>query len=112
MKSSSLRRLREKAGLSQTELGLKVFLTQKTISAYETGERKPKYPMLIKLSKALNCSIFELDSTYGVPAIKLPWECERAELLETIAKQEEEIRNLNVTMEMIRVLVKMTSKQQ
>ncbi len=55
---------RKKAKLTQPELANKSGVSQQSISVYEKGERKPKYPTLSKLSKALNCHPDDLDPYY------------------------------------------------
>lgn len=55
---------RKKAKLTQPELASKSGVSQQSISVYEKGERKPKYPTLSKLSKALNCHPDDLDPYY------------------------------------------------
>ena len=52
----TLKKLREKNGLSQSELGEKVGLKQATISQYENGTRKPSLDISKKLSDALGIS--------------------------------------------------------
>lgn len=56
--------LRKGKGLSQTELGNLVGVTNKAVSKWETGEAKPALTQLIKLSKIFDVSVEEiLDST-------------------------------------------------
>ena len=50
-------KLRKNCNLTQDGLATKLFLTQKTISAYETGQRQPPIELLPKLAEVLNCSI-------------------------------------------------------
>src|SRR5215210_6102215 len=52
-----LRRLREKAGLTQEELASRAGLTAKAVSALERGERKRPYPHTVRsLAEALGLS--------------------------------------------------------
>lgn len=53
----TLKQFREKAGLSQTELGKKVGLKQTTISQYESGSRTPNLTIAKRLSDALEISL-------------------------------------------------------
>lgn len=46
---SLIRAARQRAGLSQTELGRQAGVTQSVISAYESGARQPSLPMLERL---------------------------------------------------------------
>ena len=52
--------LRQKAGLTQTELGNKIGVNQATVSMWETGASKPRADTLIKLSELFGCTIDEL----------------------------------------------------
>ncbi len=51
-----LRRLREEAGLTQTELGNAVGLPQARISEYERNTHKPNEDLIIEIAKVLNVS--------------------------------------------------------
>ncbi|MBQ7914639.1 MAG: helix-turn-helix transcriptional regulator [Clostridia bacterium] len=51
-----IKNLREKAGLSQTELADKLGLSKSVISAYEKGIRNPSFKVLPQLAEALNVS--------------------------------------------------------
>lgn len=53
-------KFRKKKGLSQEELGEKVYVTRQTISNWELGETSPSPEQLKLLSKELNVSIDEL----------------------------------------------------
>lgn len=56
--------LRKGKGLSQTELGNLIGVTNKAVSKWETGEAKPALNQLIKLGKLFDVSVEEiLDST-------------------------------------------------
>ncbi len=48
-----LRKARATLGLSQTEFGEPVGVTQSTIAAYETGQRRPPLPVLLALEHCL-----------------------------------------------------------
>lgn len=62
--SINLKSYREKANLTQEELGQRTGISQKSISAYEKGTRKSRYASLIKLSRFFGCSPDELDPVY------------------------------------------------
>ena len=51
---------REKAGLSQKELGELIGMSQQQLSQYESGTRRPKLETVSKMAKALNMSDDEL----------------------------------------------------
>ncbi len=55
-----LRFLRERAGLSQTELGERAGIPQNNISNWELGLSYPQYEGIRKLCKGLDCSADEL----------------------------------------------------
>ena len=62
----NIRSLREQKGMTQEELGERLFVTRQTISNYETGRSRPDVEMLVKIAQAL-----ETDVTcvlYGPPA--------------------------------------------
>lgn len=56
----SIKEHRLKANLSQTDLAEKVGVGQSTVAMWESGIRKPRVKMLIKLSKVFSCTIDEL----------------------------------------------------
>lgn len=58
----TLKECREKRGLSQTELAVRVGLKQTTISQYENGSRKPKLSMAKKLASILGITLDEFVS--------------------------------------------------
>src|SRR5436305_10003308 len=51
--SDRLRELRERAGLSQSQLAVKVGRTQATVSLWESGKRMPTVPDLVVLAREL-----------------------------------------------------------
>ena len=55
--------LRKGKGLSQSELGDLVGVSNKAVSKWETGEAKPAIPQLIKLSKIFDVSMDEILET-------------------------------------------------
>ena len=60
----NIKEVRERIGLSQADLAEKVGVKQQRISSWESGDRKPKYPMLSKMSRIFNCHPDELDPLY------------------------------------------------
>ena len=52
--------LRKKAGLSQTELGKMLHVTNKAVSKWENGKAKPTLDMVRELADILNVSVNEL----------------------------------------------------
>jgi transcriptional regulator with XRE-family HTH domain len=52
-----IRELRELAGLSQAELGVKLGITQSAIASWESGRNEPPINMLVKMSMIYGCSI-------------------------------------------------------
>ncbi len=55
--AKTLRELRENRGLSQAQLGIKMFVNQSTIARWESGSRLPDAAMLVRLSKVLGVDI-------------------------------------------------------
>ena len=58
--ATRLRHYRKAAGLSQQELGEKVYMSQRGISNYDTGARDISMPTLIRLAKVLEVTTDEL----------------------------------------------------
>lgn len=59
---TTIKKLREKMGLTQAELACKLYVSPKTISKWETGKGFPDITLLESLSKTLNVSLTELFS--------------------------------------------------
>ena len=57
---SPIARLRIARGLTQTQLADLIGCPQQLVNKWETGKNKPGMQSLIKLSRALGCSIDEL----------------------------------------------------
>jgi uncharacterized protein len=55
--ASTLRTARRRSGLSQKELGARAGVTQSVISSYESGQRQPSLPTLVKLVDATGCQL-------------------------------------------------------
>ena len=60
---NKLQQLRKDANLTQYELADKIFVSRELVSKWETGERRPSYEHLQKLSVTLSCDIGELTET-------------------------------------------------
>lgn len=58
--SEKLKALRLKNGLTQDELGEKLYLSRTSISYYEQGKFEPNIQTLIEMSKLFNIPIDEL----------------------------------------------------
>lgn len=73
-KSSRIVEKRKALGLSQEQLAYKLGVSQKSISKYECGERRPSYEVLLAMSSLFNVSIdyllgntnFEINKTNNV----------------------------------------------
>ena len=63
--------LRKEKHLNQIGLGLKLNVSQKMISAYESGVHQPSIDTLIQMSKIFNVSV---DYIIGISDIKAPAE--------------------------------------
>ena len=55
-----LQKLREDRGLSQSELALKLGITQSALCQYENGKRVPNANMLLNIARVLTCTVDEL----------------------------------------------------
>lgn len=58
--STALREHREKMNLTQTELAALVGINQRSISAYESGVRKPSLKTAMKLAKIFKVKLEDL----------------------------------------------------
>lgn len=58
----TLRRLREERGLSQTQLGQKMYVNHSTVSRWENASRLPDATMIARLAKCLGADTNELFS--------------------------------------------------
>lgn len=52
-----LKQLRKSRGISQVKMSMDLFMSQNSISRYETGEREADYATLIKIADYFNVSI-------------------------------------------------------
>lgn len=55
--AETLWKLREEQGLSQSQLGIRMFVNQSTVARWESGIRLPDADMLIRLSKVLDVDV-------------------------------------------------------
>lgn len=58
--SDRLRRLREAAGLSQYALAQRASLSRAVLHRIEAGQRKPSWPVLLRLATALSLDLGDL----------------------------------------------------
>ena len=84
--SERIKKIRKQKGLSQTELGERIGVSQQVITNYERGIREPSIEMLLKISGALNISI---ENLIGEKQIKPNDETSRA-----LQKRFEQIKKL------------------
>lgn len=56
----NIKMCRERAGISQEELALKIRVGTRTIQRYESGEQTPKLQTILKISTALDVPASEL----------------------------------------------------
>lgn len=73
-----LKEIRLSRGISRGQLARAVEVSDNTIYLYETEQRKPNYEILLKLARALNCTVSDivgdsptLDSDKEFEGIKL-----------------------------------------
>ena len=55
--SENLRKLREKKGLSQKQLGKQMFVNNSTVARWENGTRLPDAAMMLRLAKCLDVDV-------------------------------------------------------
>ncbi len=58
--AETLKKLRKERGLSQTQLGKKMFVNNSTVARWENGSRLPDAAMIARLSKALDVDVSTL----------------------------------------------------
>lgn len=63
---SKIKAMRDRLGLSQSELGQEMHVSQQTVAAWENGTRMPRAATLIQLAAFFSCSIDDLIGE-GVP---------------------------------------------
>lgn len=55
--SERLKKLREKSGLSQSELATRLNIAKSTLAMYETGKREPNFDMVQRIAEFFDISI-------------------------------------------------------
>lgn len=55
--NNRIRELREREGLSQGELGLRLEVSRQTINALETGKYDPSLPLAFRIARLFACRI-------------------------------------------------------
>jgi transcriptional regulator with XRE-family HTH domain len=60
--AANLRRIRRNAGLSQSQVGDKLYLDRVSISRYETGARSPNSDTLSQLGQLFQVDVAEFSS--------------------------------------------------
>ena len=98
--SETLRKLREKSGLSQKQLGKQMFVNQSTIARWESGARLPDAAMIPRLAKCLGVdanALFQLVAqSEGSPNIIIV-DDNRVILSGSVAVLEEAMPNATIT---------------
>ena len=89
---TSLKQLRQSAGMTQKELAEKIGVTKSVISYYELQERTPSPEILIKLASVFNVTT---DYLLGI-------EREPGNMLDTTGLLEEDIQFLRDTIALLR----------
>ena len=55
--NNRLRELREREGLSQGELALRLDVSRQTVNALETGKYDPSLPLAFRIARLFDCRI-------------------------------------------------------
>lgn len=55
-----LKKLREKAGMTQKEVAEKIGVGQSSVSMWEIGKSTPQTKLLIKIAELYGCSVYEI----------------------------------------------------
>lgn len=58
--NNRLRELREREGLSQGELALRLEVSRQTINALETGKYDPSLPLAFRIARLFDCRIEDI----------------------------------------------------
>lgn len=56
----NLRKMRERCGITQTELARRLGIRQNTITQWESGRRSPRVSEIARLADAVECTLDEL----------------------------------------------------
>lgn len=98
--SETLRRLREDRGLTQEQLGKKVFVNHSTVARWEKGSRLPDAAMILRLAKCLGVDanmMFQLVSQSEESPNVILVDDSRVILTEGLAVLEEALPNATIT---------------
>lgn len=58
--NNRLRELREREGLSQGELALRLDVSRQTVNALETGKYDPSLPLAFRIARLFGCRIEDI----------------------------------------------------
>lgn len=58
--NNRLRELREREGLSQAELALRLDVSRQTVNALETGKYDPSLPLAFRIARLFACRIEDI----------------------------------------------------
>lgn len=58
--NNRLRELREREGLSQGELALRLEVSRQTVNALETGKYDPSLPLAFRIARLFDCRIEDI----------------------------------------------------
>lgn len=81
-----LKKLRKEAGITQKELADEIGVNRATIAGYETKGKEPSYDTLIKIARALNCS---LDVLLGYQSKEDPSDTKIKDLYKKLSQRED-----------------------
>lgn len=85
--SSRIAHIRKQMGLSQEKFGELFNMSQRSVAAWESGERTPSYPVLLELADKLGVSVDYLVGRSEAPKIKKEPTASGSELMENIISQ-------------------------
>lgn len=95
MRGDRLRTMRERAGMSQDDLGQAGGVSLRQIGRYETGEAEPTAHVLAQMAKALNCSADYLLGLVDDPTAIMPdMDAEMRSMVERFRQLPEDLRNI------------------
>lgn len=65
----NIRKIRERRGITQTELAIRLGISSRTVSSWEVNRTEPKMGMLEKVCMVLNCRKSDIieDTEYDIP---------------------------------------------
>lgn len=90
--SSRITSVRKQLGLSQEKFGELVNMSQRSVAAWEAGERTPSYPVLLELADKLDLSVDYLMGRSDTPKIKKELAESNGELMDNVISR---IRDLS-----------------